>query len=205
VEARLTARLSSLVHTCTRWHGKRWRNLQSPHAGHAGHGAGFCRTLVGTVCLMTLLGWLTPAVAAIYYVDPATGANTNNGTSPTTAWRNPPGTRTTSDSGFISSTWGAVSTSSKIQCGDTILLRGGATQMSAQGGAWRIDDKGDTTRGPGYYTSGCQNPVLVNGQPQPQPPITIRVATPDEWPTSTYNKTLIRGLMPRTLSLMERT
>ena len=174
MEAGLTARLSSLVHTCTRWHGQRWRNLQSSHAGHAGHGAGLRRARLGAVCLMALLGWLTPVFATTYYVDPGTGENTNSGTSPGSPWQNPPGTRTTSDSGFISATWGAIATTNKIQCGDTILLKGGATQTQHQGGAWRIDN-GPNQDGTGYYTTGC---------PQ-EAPITIRVATPAEWGDNT--------------------
>src|SRR5262249_51648470 len=63
-----------------------------------------------------------------------------------------------------------------ITCGDTILLRGGATQTSAQGGAWRIDngpkDNNGNNDGTGYYSSNYASPNA---------PITIRVATGGEW------------------------
>src|SRR5215831_4795124 len=125
---------------------------------------------------MALLSWLTPALATTYFVDPTKGNNAHNGISPGTAWRNPPGTRTASNSGFISTTWGGISMTKKIQCGDTILLKGGATQTRRQGGGWRIDN-GPNKDGTGYYTTGCPQGA----------PITIRVATPAEWGDSTAN------------------
>jgi hypothetical protein len=60
-----------------------------------------------------------------------------------------------------------VSTTSKIKCGDTILLKPSATQTSTQGGAWLID--------PNYYATTCT----------PTNPITIQVALPSEWSGST--------------------
>ena len=176
MKAACTARFSSLVHTCTRWPRQRWRSRQSPCDGHAGPGSRLRRPLVETVCLMALLSWLTPALATTYFVDPTKGNNAHNGISPGTAWRNPPGTRTASNSGFISTTWGGISTTKKIQCGDTILLKGGATQTRRQGGGWRIDN-GPNKDGTGYYTTGCPQGA----------PITIRVATPAEWGDSTAN------------------
>ncbi|HSQ00678.1 MAG TPA: hypothetical protein VL049_25925 [Candidatus Dormibacteraeota bacterium] len=101
-------------------------------------------------------------MAATYYVDPTTGANSNAGTTASAAWRNPPGTRTANDSGFASSAWGPITSANKVACGDVILLKGGATQTSAQGGAWRID--------PSYYSS-CT----------PAQRIVLRVATAAEW------------------------
>ncbi len=145
--ARLRTRLPSLVHTCNR----------------------FPRRTLGTFCLIAAMSWLTPAFAATYYVDPTTGVNTNNGTSASTPWKNPPGTRTANDSGFSSTAWGAVTTSAKVQCGDVILLKGGSTQASAQGGAWRIDAN--------YYTNNCTTGSRL----------TLRIATSAEWSGSAGN------------------
>lgn len=107
-----------------------------------------------------------PVAAATYYVDPVSGSNGNAGTSPGAPWKTPPGTRTANNGGFVSNTWGAISTSNKVACGDRILLKGGTTQTSAHGGAWRID--------PTYYST-CSA-----GQR-----ITLRVATSAEWSGST--------------------
>lgn len=112
------------------------------------------------------------AHAATYYVDPG-GSNSNSGTSPSAPWQNPPGTRTASNSGFISSSWGAITAANKIQCGDTILLKGGSTQTSGQGGGWRIDN-GPNADGSGYYPTTCSSGS----------PISIRVASSSEWPGS---------------------
>jgi len=137
--ARHTDGLWSIFRTCRRWYGKRLHGMPSPHCGFKSHGRWLQCMILGTLGLMAALSWLTPAFAATYYVDPATGTNTNNGTSSTTPWQNPPGTRTPSDldsdgcNGFISCTWGdlsttplgPISTTNKIQCGDVILLKGG--------------------------------------------------------------------------------
>lgn len=108
-----------------------------------------------------------------YYVDPQTGSNDNDGLSPQTPWRNPPGTRTADDRNFYSHRWGAVTAARNVQCGDTILLKGGAVQTRDQGGAWRIDD-GLNEHGDGFYATHCPEHA----------PITIRVATASEWPGS---------------------
>jgi PKD repeat protein len=121
------------------------------------------------LCMLFLFLSVPFAHAATYYVDPATGNNANAGAATGTAWKNPPGTRTTTNSGFISSTWGSISTSAKVQCGDTILLKGGSTQTSTQGGAWRIDNN--------YYTATCTTGSRI----------TIRIATVGEWAGSTSN------------------
>lgn len=111
------------------------------------------------------------SLAATYFVDPAAGSNGNNGTAPAAAWQNPPGTRTADDTGFFSATWGGISPANKVACGDVILLKGGATQSSAQGGAWRID--------PTYYSS-CTAAQRI----------TMRVAMTSEWSGSTTSFTL---------------
>ena len=104
-----------------------------------------------------------PPAGNVYYVDPVTGNNANNGTSPSTPWQNPPGTRNIADTGFYSSTWGSISTTNKIKCGDTIYLKGGATQTSAEGGAWDFDSI--------YYTNTCTTGSRI----------TLKVATNAEW------------------------
>jgi hypothetical protein len=112
-----------------------------------------------------------PAHATTYYVDPGSGANGNSGTAPGAPWRNPPGTRTADDGGFVSTNWGAIGSANKVACGDVILLKGGATQTSGSGGAWRID--------PTYYAS-CTAAQRI----------TLRIATPAEWAGSSGAFTL---------------
>jgi hypothetical protein len=121
---------------------------------------------------------VSPAIATTYYVDPATGNNANTGTATATPWKNPPGTVLIDNSGYYSASWGAITTSNKIKCGDTILLKGGSTQTSAQGGGWAIRN-GDHGNGAGYYTATCTAAA----------PITIRVATAAEWTGSNGNFT----------------
>ncbi len=53
-------------------------------------------------------GWQS-AWAATFYVDPVAGNDANPGTSQTAAWKTIPGTRTSSNSGFVSSSWGPIS------------------------------------------------------------------------------------------------
>lgn len=114
--------------------------------------------------------------ATTFYVDPATGNDANAGTSTGAAWRSPPGTRLPGNTDYWGAfgLWGSISQSNKIKCNDIILLKGGSTQTSTQGGAWLIS--------PDYYTRGC---TATN-------PITIRVAsnTPGEWVGSTGPFTL---------------
>jgi hypothetical protein len=124
--------------------------------------------LLPTLLLTVVIGLgASRAWATTYYVDPATGSDSNAGTSTSAPWKTPPGTRTTSNSGFLRSTWGAISTTNKIQCGDTILLKPSSTQTSTQGGAWLID--------PNYYSTSCT----------PTTPITIQVALASQWAGST--------------------
>ncbi len=106
------------------------------------------------------------AHAATYYVDPQSGSDTNDGSSTGTTWETIPGTRTKDNTAFLRTQWGTVSQSKKIACGDTVLLRGGATHSVAtvtNGGAVRID--------PSYYANTCTA----------QSPITIEVATSGQW------------------------
>jgi hypothetical protein len=126
-----------------------------------------------TLAHSVLLGaFLATAHAATYYVDPVAGNNANAGTSPATAWSNPPGTRNTQDSDFFSSSWGPITTSNKLRCGDIVLLKGGSTQTSSHGGAWRLDSN--------YYSTSCTA----------SSPMQLRVATAGEWPGSNGHFTL---------------
>ena len=117
----------------------------------------------------------TAAGATTYYVDPGSGVNTNAGTSASAPWKTPPGTRNTADTAYLNTAWGAITTSAKLSCGDVILLKGGATQTSTQGGAWCI------ASGAGCAATGSYYPTTCTGAN----PITIRVATSAEWVGST--------------------
>ena len=119
-----------------------------------------------------LVGVPVSATAATYYVDPAAGSNANNGTSTVTPWLNPPGTRNVVGSGYWSSTWGSKSTSNKVACGDVVLLKGGSTQTSSQGGSWNIDGT--------YYTANCTTNTRIS----------IRIAASGEWAGSSGNFTI---------------
>lgn len=137
------------------------------------------------IALVLLLA--STAGATTYYVDPGTlsdaecdTANDANGTSTSTPWCNPPGTRTANDGAFWDDgTWGAVTTSAKIQCGDTIILKAGSTQTSTQGGAWLLGPD-DVLTDPTYYVYTCSAAS----------PITIKVSTDAEWSGSSGNFTL---------------
>jgi len=127
-----------------------------------------------------VIRWLTllcsllaaPVWAATYYVDPATGSNANAGTSSGAPWLNPPGTRLADDSGWWSAAWGAIDGTPKIACGDTIYLKGGSTQTSAQGGNWHFEST--------FYTTGCTTGSRV----------TLKVATSGEWSGASGDFTL---------------
>lgn len=125
----------------------------------------------GAAVLFVLACSATAAQGATYYVDPASGNNSNAGTSTGAPWRNPPGTRNTGNGGFIGSSWGGITTSNKLACGDTVILRAGATQGSAQGGAWLIDSN---------YYSNCTAAS----------PITIKVSSAAQWAGSSGHFTL---------------
>lgn len=149
----------------------------------------------GRILFLLLLA--SSAQANTFYVDPSAlpCSNANTGTSPSAPWCSPPGTRTLSNSGFVSTNWGAITTTNKIQCGDVILLRGGATQNATipngqQHGAWRI------ASGAGeYYTEGCDP---VTGR------IQLRIATAAEWPTSGGHFTVNPAGMSATTPINQR-
>ena len=115
------------------------------------------------------------AAAATYFVDPKVGSDTAAGTSSSAPWETVPGTRTKDNTAFLRSSWGAITQTAKINCGDTILLKAGSTYSTAtvsNGGAWRID--------PAFYTATCNATK----------PITIRIASSTEWPGTSGNFTL---------------
>jgi hypothetical protein len=113
--------------------------------------------------LMLVALTASQAAAATYFVDPGTGADTNDGSSAGSAWASVPGSRTTDNTNFLHSQWGSISQTNKVKCGDTILLKGGATYKSGNGGALRID--------PAFFTNTCSAAS----------PIAIRVATNAQW------------------------
>jgi hypothetical protein len=113
------------------------------------------------VVLTLLLGFgihAGSAWAATYYVDPVSGSDANPGTSQTSAWRTLPGTRTASDSGYVTSAWGSITSSNKIRAGDTIYLKAGTSHTSANGGRIVFDST--------YYSNGTSaSPISVRVSP----------------------------------------
>lgn len=132
------------------------------------------------IVVALLVGCATSALSATYYVDPSPGcADSNTGTSATARWCTPPGTRNTNDTAFLRNAWGNITTNNKIQCGDSILLKGGSTHDSSDGGAWRLDGN--------LYIRSC--PLSSR--------ITIRIATAAEWSGGAGHFTLDgTGIMP---------
>jgi hypothetical protein len=81
----------------------------------------------------------TPVIGATYYVDPITGADSQDGLSTITPWKTIPGTRTLDDTTWLHSSWGSISASNKIQPGDTIYLKAGESITSAIAGKLWIE------------------------------------------------------------------
>ncbi|HVK56082.1 MAG TPA: right-handed parallel beta-helix repeat-containing protein [Burkholderiales bacterium] len=98
------------------------------------------------------------AFAATYYVDPASGNDSNAGTSQSSPWKTIPGTRNTGNSGWLRSAWGSISSSSKLQPGDVIQLKAGGAMGSSVGGRLLIDGT--------YYNNGSANaPIIIQVSP----------------------------------------
>jgi hypothetical protein len=138
---------------------------------------------------IVILASLIPVnvAARVFFVDPQTGANSNDGTRVGTPWQNPPGTRLGGDGAYWGTgVWhatggsGDITTANRVACGDTILLKGGSTQTSAKGGAWCIASGGGCAASGSYFASNCPA----------SNPITVRVATGAEWAGSTGPFTL---------------
>lgn len=130
------------------------------------------RRVLSACAVIAALAWSAhEASAATYYVDPASGNDANAGTSTGSPWKTPPGTRNTGNTGYLRTSWGSISATQKLACGDKVILKAGATQTSAQGGAWLIDST---------YYSDCNAAA----------PITIKVSTSAEWSGSSGPFTL---------------
>lgn len=138
--------------------------------------------------------WLNPpgTQQAVFGTCVSCGAQCVNGSPcidnnycPSGSCSNPP-----PNGGYWDTTWNAAtpitgqSTAGRVQCGDTILLRPGVTQTSAQGGAWCIAGVADATSPANlcaYLTTGR----FYYSTCTASNPITVRVASATEWPGST--------------------
>src|SRR5262245_12769280 len=121
------------------------------------------------------LALASTAEARTFYVAPGSGCSDSNPGTMAAPWCTPPGTRTAAGNAPLHAAWGSITTSARITCGDVILLRGGATQTSAQGGAWTL-----SAGSAGFYAGNCTG---ADGT-RPEGRITLRVATSAEWPAS---------------------
>lgn len=81
----------------------------------------------GALAVACWLALATPALATTYYVNPGGSCNDGNaGLQPNTAWCTIPGTRNTANTDYLRSAWGSINgTTTKLACGDTILIKGG--------------------------------------------------------------------------------
>lgn len=90
------------------------------------------------------------SVGATFYVDLDAGDNSAAGTSTGAAWRNIPGTRNAADSAFVTASgWVAIA------AGDTIRVKSGTTQTSAEGGKVAVSSA--------HYATGASqaSPILI--------------------------------------------
>jgi hypothetical protein len=102
-----------------------------------------------------LLSCMSLQAAAVYYVDLDGGNDASAGTSTNSPWRTIPGTRTTSDSGYLHASWGSITTISRIQDNTTIWIKSGTTNSSADGGyVWMTSASG------GFWLAGHTNLVI---------------------------------------------
>lgn len=128
-----------------------------------------------------LLCTAQPVFAAVYCVDADGGSDDNSGLqvsgvcSTATAWRTIPGTRTPTDSGFVSgASWGNITGGAAVLgCGDIVLVKGGTTQSLA-------DSAGSVVIDAAYWQDGC--PATTTKR--------LRIATNAEWSGSTGDFTL---------------
>jgi hypothetical protein len=89
--------------------------------------------LVRFLLLAGLLASSVNLLAATYYVDYSSGSDSNSGTSKTSAWQNAPGMQTCAK----------ACSSTTINAGDSIILRGGATWPNASF-MWNLPGNGST-------------------------------------------------------------
>lgn len=93
--------------------------------------------------------------ATTFYIDFQAGNDTAAGTSPATAWRTIPGTRTLNDTGYVTSIYGGgvVSLTAKVPAGTTFNLKSGSTYSGALGSYILIDTD--------FYTDGATTPAAI--------------------------------------------
>jgi len=100
--------------------------------------------------IFTIASKAAVASAATYFVDFDSGNDANDGLSRTTSWRNVPGTRNLSSSGWVSGNTGWRA----LLPGDTIAIKSGTTHDSGKGGRILIDSS--------WYGNGtASNPITI--------------------------------------------
>ena len=110
----------------------------------------FRRSAVSLAALLLVALELTPASAfsATFYVDPATGNDTNAGSSQSAPWKSVPGMTG-------ASSWGSFGTGNKVPAGTVIEIKAGATFA---GKRWLVDST--------YYQSGtAASPITIRVSP----------------------------------------
>lgn len=115
------------------------------------------RTLVAA--LVGYLAVVSPALAVnTYYVNPGGSCNdANQGTSAGAPWCTLPGSRKADNTGFLRTQWGSINgTTTKVQCGDTILIKGGSAVDTA------TTYSTDSTPGAGSLCLANTNPTFVS-------------------------------------------
>lgn len=91
---------------------------------------------------------------ATYYIDFASGVDTNDGLTRNSAWKSLPGMCTVNNSAWLSTTWGGgvVTSSMKVPAGTTFFIKSGTSSLSA-GGQIIIDST--------YYANGTSSAYLT--------------------------------------------
>jgi hypothetical protein len=107
--------------------------------------------------MLLIAALVTNSYGATYYVDFAAGNDASAGSGQGTAWKTIPGTKTADDSTYVTASYGGgvVSTTARVQAGDTFLLKSGTTHNSANGGKVLIDST--------YYVTNADlsNPITI--------------------------------------------
>lgn len=150
---------------------------------------------------------LPPILRLAYYVDPKTGNDSNSGLTPATAWQTIPGTRNAANTSFLRSSWGSINGApgNRIECGDTILLKGGSSVGSSNIYSTSEVPNGGTLclAGGAFSTNTCQyDPsgkyFYTNNTCSRENPTIIRIATDEEWSGSRGDFTIdCTGMMPK--------
>lgn len=169
------------------------------------------RRFVRAVALVSLISGASllvgsTAVAATYYVDPRAGSDANAGTSQDKPWATIPGTRNTANTALLRSAWGAIDGTAgrKIACGDTILLKGGASVGTTNTYSKSTVTGGGTVciAGGAQNSSSCgfnsAHKIFFVNTCNRSNPITIRIASNGEWSGSRGDFTIdCAGMTPR--------